>query len=214
MAEIAEAVGADVTLRADAIGHDARIGRRFLGAGISFGGGCLPKDIRAFTARAEDLGKGSSEAFLKEIDSINMRRRAHAVTLVDNALGGDIRGKKVTVLGAAFKPHSDDIRDSPGLDVAEQLHQPGAKILVTDPEALNNARRVKPHLNYEADRDTALAGAGAVVLVTEWDHYRRELSLENASILTKGRIIVDGRNCLDSEAWRSAGWTYIGMGKS
>lgn len=212
MAEIAESVGADVTQLADAIGHDARIGRKFLGSGIGFGGGCLPKDIRAFTARAEELGKGSSVAFLKEMDAINLRRRSHAVDLVVAALGGDMTGKKVTVLGAAFKPHSDDIRDSPGLDVAEQLYQLGATVLVTDPEALNNARRDKPHLNYETDRDVALTGAEAVVLVTEWDQYRRELSPEHAASLTKGRIIVDGRNCLNPAAWREARWTYIGMG--
>lgn len=213
MAEIADAVGADVTQLADAIGHDSRIGRKFLGAGLGFGGGCLPKDIRAFTARAEELGQGSSVAFLKEVDAINLRRRSHAVNLVVAALGGDISGKQVTVLGAAFKPHSDDIRDSPGLYVAEQLHQLGATVIVTDPEALPNAQTVKPHMNYEADRDTALTGADAVVLVTEWDHYRRELSPEHAAVLTSGHIIIDGRNCLDSQAWREAGWTYFGMGK-
>ena len=213
MAEIAEKVGADVTQLADAIGHDVRIGRRFLGAGIGFGGGCLPKDIRAFTARAEELGLGNSVSFLKEIDSINLRRRTHAVNLTIGALGGEIKGKKITVLGAAFKPHSDDIRDSPGLDVAEQLHQLGARVVVTDPEALDNARRAKPDLEYETDRDTALTNADAVILVTEWDDYRRKLSPDYAGGLVTSRIIVDGRNCLDSALWRDAGWRYIGMGK-
>ncbi|MFL0566961.1 UDP-glucose dehydrogenase family protein [Microbacterium sp. 179-I 1D1 NHS] len=213
MAEIAEVAGADVTMLADAIGHDARIGRRFLGAGIGFGGGCLPKDIRAFSARAEELGRGESVAFLREVDEINMRRRDRAVDLVVQGLGGSAYGKKVTVLGAAFKPHSDDIRDSPGLDVAVRLHGLGAIVSVTDPEAIENARRQHPQLSYVADRDEALTGADAVVLVTEWDEYRRELDPEHAAQLAAGHIVVDGRNALDPAAWRAAGWTYYGMGR-
>ncbi len=213
MAEIAEVTGADVTQLADAIGHDARIGRRFLGAGIGFGGGCLPKDIRAFSARAEELGKGESVAFLREIDAINLRRRDRAVELVVEAFGGSVFKKNVTVLGAAFKPHSDDIRDSPALDVAVRLHGLGAWVTITDPAAIENARRIHPQLNYVEDRDEALRGADAVIVVTEWDEYRRQLPPEHASTLTEGRIIVDGRNCLDATAWRAAGWTYYGMGR-
>jgi UDPglucose 6-dehydrogenase len=213
MAEIAEATGADVTTLADAIGHDARIGRRFLGAGIGFGGGCLPKDIRAFSARAEELGKGESVAFLREVDAINLRRRARAVEIVVEALGGAVNGARIAVLGAAFKPHSDDIRDSPALDVAVQLKGLGADVVVTDPAALANAERVHPQLSYEADRDTALTGADAVVLVTEWDEYRRQLDPAHAASLAKGRIVVDGRNCLDPAAWKAAGWEYRGMGR-
>lgn len=213
MAEIAEVTGANVTELADAIGHDDRIGRRFLGAGIGFGGGCLPKDIRAFTARAEELGRGSSVAFLKEIDAINLRRRDHAVNLVVDGLGGSVMGKTVTVLGASFKPYSDDIRDSPALDVAVRLRGLGAHVVVTDPQAIENARRVHPQLEYEVDRDVALTGADAVIVVTEWDEYRRNLSPEHASTLARGRLIVDGRNCLDPEAWRAAGWDYRGMGR-
>lgn len=213
MAEIAEVTGADVTTLADAIGHDARIGRRFLGAGIGFGGGCLPKDIRAFSARAEELGRGESVAFLREVDAINLRRRDRAVDLVVTALGGSVFKKNVTVLGAAFKPHSDDIRDSPALDVAVRLHGLGAWVTLTDPEAIENARRIHPQLNYVDDRDEALRGADAVIVVTEWDEYRRELSPEHASTLASGRIIVDGRNCLDAAAWRAAGWEYYGMGR-
>ncbi|GAD35022.1 UDP-glucose/GDP-mannose dehydrogenase family protein [Microbacterium sp. AISO3] len=213
MAEIAEVTGADVTTLADAIGHDARIGRRFLGAGIGFGGGCLPKDIRAFSARAEELGRGESVAFLREIDAINMRRRDRAVDLVVDAFGGSVFKKNITVLGAAFKPHSDDTRDSPALDVAVRLHGLGAWVTVTDPEAIENARRVHPQLNYVEDRDEALRAADAVIVVTEWDEYRRQLDPAHAATLTSGRLIVDGRNCLDAAAWRAAGWDYRGMGR-
>lgn len=213
MAEIAEVVDADVTQLADAIGHDARIGRRFLGAGIGFGGGCLPKDIRAFSARAEELGRGESVAFLRQMDEINLRRRDRAVQLVVDGLGGSVFKKNVTVLGAAFKPHSDDVRDSPALDVAVRLHGLGAWVTITDPEAIENARAKHPQLNYVADRDEALRGADAVIVVTEWDEYRRQMPPEHVSELATGRVIVDGRNCLDPAAWREAGWTYYGMGR-
>lgn len=213
MAEIAEATGADVTQLADAIGHDARIGRRFLGAGIGFGGGCLPKDIRAFSARAEELGKGEAVAFLREMDAINLRRRDRAVQLVVDALGGRVFGTRIAVLGAAFKPHSDDVRDSPALDVAVRLRGLGADVVVTDPAAIENARRIHPQLTYVVDRDEALRDADAVVVVTEWDEYRRQLPAEHAAALVRGRTVVDGRNCLDPAAWRAAGWTYFGMGR-
>ncbi|WP_295774403.1 UDP-glucose/GDP-mannose dehydrogenase family protein [uncultured Microbacterium sp.] len=213
MAEIAEVTGADVTQLADAIGHDARIGRRFLGAGIGFGGGCLPKDIRAFSARAEELGRGESVAFLRQVDEINLRRRDRAVQLVVDGLGGSVFEKKVTVLGAAFKPHSDDIRDSPALDVAVRLHGLGATVTVTDPAAIENARRIHPQLTYVEDRDEAIRDADALVLVTEWDEYRRQLPPEHVSSLTDGRVVVDGRNGLDAAAWRAAGWAYYGMGR-
>ncbi len=213
MAEIAEVTGADVTQLADAIGHDVRIGRRFLGAGIGFGGGCLPKDIRAFSARAEELGRGESVAFLREVDEINLRRRDRAVQLAVDALGGSVFNKKIAVLGAAFKPHSDDVRDSPALDVAVRLYGLGASVVVTDPEAIDNARRAHPQLTYESSRDETIRDAEAVILVTEWDEYRRQLSPEHASTLTSGRAIVDGRNGLDAAAWRAAGWRYYGMGR-
>ena len=213
MAEIAEVSGADVTLLADALGHDTRIGRRYLGSGIGFGGGCLPKDIRAFAARAEELGRGESVGFLHEVDAINLRRRDRAVELVVDSLGGLVFGKRIAVLGAAFKPFSDDIRDSPALDVAVRLRGLGADVVVTDPAAIDNARAVHPQLGYEPERDEALRGADAVVVVTEWDEYRRQLSPEHAGALVSGRVIIDGRNCLDSSAWRAAGWAYHGMGR-
>jgi len=213
MAEISEVVGADVTQLADAIGHDMRIGRRFLGAGIGFGGGCLPKDIRAFASRAEELGRGESVAFLREVDAINLRRRDRAVQLVVDALDGRVFGKRVTLLGAAFKPHSDDIRDSPALDIAVRLRGLGADVVVTDPQAIENARGKYPQLNFVADRDEAVRRADALVLATEWDEYRRYLSPEHASTLTDGRVVIDGRNALDANAWRAAGWSYFGMGR-
>ena len=213
MAEIAEASGADVTLLADALGHDTRIGRRYLGAGIGFGGGCLPKDIRAFAARAEELGRGEAVGFLREIDTINLRRRDRAVQIVVDALGGLVFGRRIAVLGAAFKPFSDDIRDSPALEVAVRLRGLGADVVVTDPAALDNAAALHPQLGYARERDDALRDADAVVVVTEWDEYRRDLSPLHAAGLVRRRIIVDGRNCLDAEAWRAVGWDYHGMGR-
>lgn len=213
MAEIAEASGADVTLLADALGYDTRIGRRYLGSGIGFGGGCLPKDIRAFAARAEELGRGEAVGFLREVDTINLRRRDRAVQIVVDALGGLVFGRRIAVLGAAFKPFSDDIRDSPALDVAVRLRGLGADVIVTDPAALDNASALHPQLGYARERDDALRDADAVVVVTEWDEYRRDLSPLRAAGLVRRRIIIDGRNCLDAEAWRAAGWDYHGMGR-
>jgi UDPglucose 6-dehydrogenase len=213
MAEIADAAGADVTLLADALGHDSRIGRRYLGSGIGFGGGCLPKDIRAFAARAEELGRGEAVGFLREVDGINLRRRDRAVQLVIEALDGQLFGRRIAVLGAAFKPFSDDIRDSPALDVAVRLRGLGADVVVTDPAAIDNASAAHPQLGFSRDRDEALRDADAVVIVTEWDEYRRDLSPVHAGGLVRRRIVIDGRNCLDASAWRAAGWTYRGMGR-
>lgn len=211
MAEISEAAGADVTQLADAIGYDARIGRRFLNAGAGFGGGCLPKDIRAFSARAEELGKGEALNFLKEVDAINLRRRDRVVELVVEALGGSVYNKKVAVLGLAFKPDSDDIRDSPSLDVAVRLNGLGANVVATDPEAIANSRRMHPQLVFGTTEE-ALRDADAVVVVTEWSEYRALDPVEVAAVV-RGTIVIDGRNCLDLAAWRGAGWTYIGLGR-
>ena len=211
MAEIAEVTGADVTQLADAIGYDVRIGRKFLNAGVGFGGGCLPKDIRAFTARAEELGRGESVAYLKEVDAINLRRRQRAVNMVVEELGGSVFRKKVAVLGLAFKPDSDDVRDSPALDVAVQLHGLGAHVVATDPEAIPNSRRLHPQLSF-GTLDEALEGADAVVLLTEWKQYR---ALNPSSVASKVAhpILVDGRNALNADTWRAAGWTYRGLGR-
>ena len=211
MAEIAEATGADVTQLADAIGHDVRIGRRFLNSGLGFGGGCLPKDIRAFRARGEELGLGNSLAFLGEVDAINLRRRDRMVDLAREVLGGSLDGKRVAVLGLAFKPDSDDVRDSPSLDVAARIRAEGATVVATDPEAIETASRQHPEFEYVATAEEAAVGADVVLVLTEWKQYR---ALEPADLaVAAGRIILDGRNCLDREKWRAAGWLYRSLGR-
>ena len=212
MAELCEASGADVTQLADAIGMDDRIGRKFLNAGLGFGGGCLPKDIRAFMARAGELGADQAVAFLKEIDSINMRRRVRMVDIARDALGGSFIGKKITILGAAFKPDSDDVRDSPALAVARLIATQGGLVTVTDPQAIGNAQKSFPELDYVADTAEAITGAEAVLLLTEWREYRDLDPAATAEFVT-GKVLVDGRNVLTPELWRAAGWTYRALGR-
>ncbi|MDO8144110.1 MULTISPECIES: UDP-glucose/GDP-mannose dehydrogenase family protein [unclassified Isoptericola] len=212
MAELCEVAGGDVTRLADAIGHDQRIGRRFLNAGLGFGGGCLPKDIRAFMARADELGAGEAVAFLGEVDAINTRRRARMVELAVEVLGGDVAGARVAVLGAAFKPDSDDVRDSPALDVAARLDGLGAHVVVHDPQAIDNARRKEPSLAYERDLEAALTGADVVLVLTEWRHYR-DLDPARAAGLVARPQVLDGRGALDRDAWQAAGWTYRALGR-
>ncbi|WP_427129480.1 UDP-glucose dehydrogenase family protein [Pseudarthrobacter sp. S9] len=212
MAEVCEAAGADVTRLADAIGMDDRIGRKFLNAGIGFGGGCLPKDIRAFMARAGELGADQALTFLREVDAINMRRRSRVVELTRELCGGMLLGKRITVLGAAFKPESDDVRDSPALSIAAQLQLQGAVVTVTDPKALANAARRFPELHYESDLDKSVAKADAVLLLTEWQQYRDLDPYALAGVVASSRIL-DGRNVLDAAKWRAAGWTYRGLGR-
>ena len=210
MAEVCEAAGADVTALADAIGHDPRIGRRFLAAGLGFGGGCLPKDIRAFMARAGELGAEEALTFLREVDSINLRRRSHTVDLAKKTLGGALVDRRITVLGAAFKPDSDDVRDSPALDVAQALSNAGAHVIVHDPRALDNAARVAPTLHYEQDVARALAEAELVLHLTEWAEYR---DLDPKGLDRAPGHLIDGRNCLDPARWRAAGWSYRALGR-
>lgn len=212
MAELCEATGADVTKLADAIGYDPRIGRRFLNAGLGFGGGCLPKDIRAFMARAGELGVSDALGFLKEIDSINMRRRVRLVDLAREVSDGSIVGKRVAVLGAAFKPDSDDVRDSPALSVAAQIQLQGAHVTVTDPKALDNARAKFPDLRYAEAALDAARDADVVLLATEWSEYR-ELDPAELGAVVARRVILDGRNVLDPARWRAAGWTYRALGR-
>lgn len=212
MAEVCEAAGADVTRLADAIGLDDRIGRKFLNAGIGFGGGCLPKDIRAFMARAGELGADQALTFLREVDSINMRRRTRVVELTRELCGGSLLGHRITVLGAAFKPESDDVRDSPALSIAAQLQLQGAVVTVTDPKALKNAEKRFPELQYEPDLETAMAGADTLLLLTEWQQYKDLDPFEVGSGVS-GLRILDGRNVLDAAKWRAAGWHYRGLGR-
>ena len=213
MAELCEVAGGDVTQLADAIGHDNRIGRRFLNAGLGFGGGCLPKDIRAFMARAEELGADQAVSFLHEIDAINLRRRQRMVDLTHEVLGDQpVAGARVAILGLSFKPNSDDTRDSPALDVAASLHALGARVVATDPEAVVNARRRVPGIEYVRTAQEAADGADVVLLLTEWQQYR-DLDPASFAELVAHRRILDGRNVLDPVAWRAAGWTYRALGR-
>ena len=213
MAEICEVAGGDVTMLAKAIGYDPRIGSRFLQAGIGFGGGCLPKDIRAFMARSEELGAQQSLEFLREIDSINQRARQRMIDLVRVDVGQDLKGKKIAVLGAAFKPDSDDVRDSPALDIAAQLHEAGADVWIHDPKAIEPARKRFPTLSFAADIESCIAGSDAILHLTEWKIYR---DIDPVQALTKVKhpIMIDGRNTLDREKWRSAGWKFRALGRS
>ena len=212
MAEVCEVTGADVSVLADAIGHDARIGRKFLNAGIGFGGGCLPKDIRAFMARAGELGASQALTFLREVDSINMRRRARMMELTREVVGGSLIGARVAVLGAAFKPDSDDVRDSPALNIAGQIQLQGASVTVYDPKAMDNSRALFPTLGYATDVLEACHGADVTLVLTEWKQFR-ELEPADLDPVVRQRSIIDGRNCLDREKWRTAGWVYRGVGR-
>lgn len=212
MSEISDAVGADVISLADAIGYDERIGRKFLGAGAGFGGGCLPKDIRAFIARAEELDMAESVTFLKEVDTINMRQRERVVSVATDMLGGSVFERRVTVLGVTFKANSDDVRDSPALDVAVRLKGLGAHVVCTDPKGLQKAQGRHPQLAYEPDLDRALEGSELVILMTEWDSYRTLDPVATATRVDSPRML-DGRNVFDVAAWRAAGWTYRGLGR-
>lgn len=213
MAEICEAAGGDVTTLAEALGHDMRIGNKFLRSGVGFGGGCLPKDIRAFSARATELGVGDAVAFLGEVDAINLRRRYRIVTLARHLLGDDLAGRKVTVLGAAFKPDSDDIRDSPSLAVALLMHEAGADVTVHDPKGIPNAKRSHPELSYEDSLNEAVRGAELILHLTEWREYRSANPAELRKLVAIPNI-VDGRNVLDVELWKQAGWTMLAPGRT
>ena len=210
MAELCEHADGDVVALSEALGYDSRIGRRFLQAGLGFGGGCLPKDLRAFAARAAEVGADLS--FLKEVDAINMRRRQRVVDLTRELLGGSVLGATVGVLGAAFKPDSDDIRDSPALNVAAQLQLQGAAVRVYDPQAMDNARRLFPTLVYADSVETASRHADVVLHLTEWREFAAIDPAELAALVAHRRL-VDGRNTLDRAAWESAGWTYRGLGR-
>ena len=212
VSEVCEIVGADVTQLADAIGYDDRIGRKFLGAGLGFGGGCLPKDIRAFMARAGEVGADQALTFLREVDAINMRRRQRVVDMAREELGSLI-GRNITVLGAAFKPNSDDVRDSPALAVAGQLSLAGANVTVFDPQAMDNARKVFPTLDYADTLEEALRGAELTILATEWGQFR-EMDPEWVAGVVEKQLLIDARNVLDVQQWRNAGWEMRALGRT
>jgi UDPglucose 6-dehydrogenase len=212
MAEVCEATGADISALAKALSYDSRIGGRFLQPGLGFGGGCLPKDIRAFKFRAEQLGAGQAVAFLGEVDAINKRRRSRTVDLVRELCGGNVAGKRIAALGAAFKPNSDDIRDAPALDVALTLHKAGAQVVVYDPAAMDNARREYPELTYGWSAMNAATDADVVVLLTEWVEFR-EIDPDALAGVVRNCNVVDGRHALDSAQWRAAGWHYRALGR-
>lgn len=210
IAEVCEAASADVTTLADAIGCDGRIGRRFLDAGLGFGGGCLSKDIRAFMARACELGVGSALTFLHEVDNINIARRTHIVDIARDECGS-LAGARVGILGSAFKPNTDDIRDSPALDVADHIRLAGADVTVYDPKAMDNSRKAFPELNFAFSAVEACIGADLILVLTEWDEFRT-MRPEELAAVARSKRIIDARNCLDPNAWRTAGWTYRGYG--
>ena len=213
MAELCDATGGDVTRLAEAIGYDDRIGSKFLQAGIGFGGGCLPKDIRAFMARAQELGVDEALTFLQEVDAINLRRRHHAVTLAEGAVGGSLEGKNVAVLGITFKPDTDDLRDSPALDIADRILGRGAHVVVVDPAAGAELRRRRPDLDVADTVEEASTGADVVMVLTPWKEYV-ELDPSELLPLVATPTIIDGRNVLDPHRWHDAGWTYHGMGRT
>ncbi len=212
MAEVCEVVHADVTKLSEALSHDTRIGGRFLHAGLGFGGGCLPKDIRAFMARAEELGVDQALSFLREVDAINLRRRARMVDLSRELVGGSFSGTRVGVLGAAFKPNTDDIRDSPALDVASTILHEGAEVTVYDPQAMTSARVLHPELGYADSAVEAVRAADIVLHLTEWTEFR-DMDPSTLDTVVRHKRIVDGRNALSPARWRAAGWTYRALGR-
>jgi len=212
MAEVCEAVGADVVPLAKALSHDERIGGRFLVPGLGFGGGCLPKDIRAFGARTRELGITSVGSLLGEVDAINLRRRARMVDLALELVGGSLEGRAVGVLGCSFKPNSDDIRDSPALDVAGTVHGLGARVTVYDPAATDRARLVHPELEYAGSLLEVADGADVLLLLTEWREFI-EADPRVVGKIVAQRNIADGRSALDADRWRGAGWQYRALGR-
>jgi UDPglucose 6-dehydrogenase len=212
IAEVCEAAGADVAVLADALGHDSRIGRQFLNAGLGFGGGCLPKDIRALMYRSSELGAYAATSLLQQVDEINMGQRQRVIDLALEALGGSVLNRRIGVLGAAFKPHTDDVRDSPALNVAAALHLRGAQVVVHDPEASDTAKAMFPTLAYADSIDEAVADSDAVLVLTEWPAFIAADPVQLAR-LVRSPIVIDARNCLDAEAWDRAGWAFRALGR-
>jgi UDPglucose 6-dehydrogenase len=211
IAELCTVAGADVATLADALGMDSRIGRRFLDAGLGFGGGCLPKDIRALMHRAGELGALDVVGLMQQVDEINMAQRQRVVQLAIEACGGSVLNARVGVLGAAFKPLTDDVRDSPALNVAAALHLRGAQATVFDPAAGETARRMFPTLSFANSAVEALEGAHVVLLLTEWAEFLDADPVALGAVV-RNRVVIDARNKLDADRWAAAGWTVIGLG--
>ena len=211
IAEVCEAAGADVSVLADALGHDIRIGRQFLNAGLGFGGGCLPKDIRALIHRSRELGATKAAELLQQVDEINMAQRQDVIQRAIEACGGSVLNRRIGVLGAAFKPLTDDVRDSPALNVAAALHLRGAQVVVYDPEAQETAQRMFPTLSYAESLDEAASGADVLLVLTEWDEFRA-MDPVQLRTLVADPVVIDARNCLDADAWRASGWSLTGLG--
>jgi UDPglucose 6-dehydrogenase len=212
IAEVCEAAGADVSVLADALGHDVRIGRQFLNAGLGFGGGCLPKDIRALMYRSSELGAYSAASLMQQVDEINMGQRQRVIDLALSALGGSVLNRRIGVLGAAFKPHTDDVRDSPALNVAAALHLRGAQVVVFDPEAGATAKAMFPTLTYVDNMEDAVTDADALLVLTEWAEFV-DADPSKLFELVNTPVVIDARNCLDADAWRSAGWNFRALGR-
>jgi len=213
IAEVCEAAGADVTVLADALGHDVRIGRQFLNAGLGFGGGCLPKDIRALIYRSSELGATKAASLLQQVDEINMSQRQRVIDMAIEACGGSVLNRRIGVLGAAFKPLTDDVRDSPALNVAAALHLRGAQVVIYDPEANETAQRMFPTLTYAESVEEAATGSDALLVLTEWKEFSASKPEELRSLVARP-VVIDARNCLDAAAWRAAGWWFTGLGAS
>ncbi|MER6046617.1 UDP-glucose/GDP-mannose dehydrogenase family protein [Streptomyces sp. NPDC001793] len=212
MAEVCEKSGANVAELADILGHDIRIGRRGMRPGLGFGGGCLPKDLRGFVTRADEIDAGEAVGILREADAVNTRRRDRVVTLAREALGPDLRGKRITVWGAAFKPETDDIRDSPALAVAQTLHDLGATITISDPQALDNARKLHPELDYAQDPIAAVKDADLLLHLTEWPHFSH-IDPKRLATRTHSPKVIDARGTLNTDQWRDAGWITRTLGR-
>lgn len=211
IAEVCEAAGADVNVLADALGHDSRIGRQFLNAGLGFGGGCLPKDIRALIHRSSELGAMKAASLLQQVDEINMSQRQRVIDMAIEACGGSVLNRRIGVLGAAFKPLTDDVRDSPALNVAAALHLRGAQVVVYDPQAGETAQRMFPTLIYAGSAEEAATNSDAILVLTEWKQFTQTDPTELLDLVASP-VIIDARNCLDAAAWRSAGWSLTGLG--
>jgi UDPglucose 6-dehydrogenase len=211
ISELCEAAGANVSTLADALGFDDRIGRKFLNAGLGFGGGCLPKDIRALMFRANELGAHRAVGLMQQVDEINMAQRQRVIDQAIDACGGSVLNRRVAVLGAAFKPHTDDVRDSPALNVAAALHLRGAQVLVVDPEATQTAQRSFPTLSFADSIEEAVTDADAVLLLTEWPEF---VGAEPSALaeLAANPVVIDARNVLDAEVWSSGGWEVRPLG--